>query len=379
MSNKVAHITLKLMRGLQRGVVQRIADTEVSGFQVWCGKKSVSYYLRKRCRNREHTILIGHYPEMFPDEARAIAIAKLAELAGRFTVSSGQVINAGRNPKLKEIFDYYLSKLTKVNTFNSARFALKHLECIYSKGVYDVTPDDMSRIHQKHKEHPVMANTIVKTAQVAVKTYLRDNDMQEHDISKGIVLYPTQARQRYLTNDEMERFFKGIEHLKSNTRYGMIADIFLVLLYTGARKSNVAEMRIEEINDNDVWVIPKEKYKANREHRIALGADELSIIRAYIGERKHGLVFEHTGSLNTKLENAKKELCKYAGLDNFVIHDLRRTLGTWMLSNGVPIEVVSKKLGHSSINITEQVYAHLMPETSIEATVKTIRKMQKKK
>jgi integrase len=39
-------------------------------------------------------------------------------------------------------------------------------------------------------------------------------------------------------------------------------------------------------------------------------------------------------------------------------HDLRRTAGSWMLQRGVPIEVVSRMLGHASKATTERVYAH---------------------
>jgi integrase len=47
-----------------------------------------------------------------------------------------------------------------------------------------------------------------------------------------------------------------------------------------------------------------------------------------------------------------------------------------MLSNGAPIEVVSETLGHSSIRITEQVYAKLLPKKVANATSAAIRKMR---
>jgi integrase len=41
-------------------------------------------------------------------------------------------------------------------------------------------------------------------------------------------------------------------------------------------------------------------------------------------------------------------------------HDLRHTAGTLMLRRGVPIEVVSKTLGHSDIALTYRVYRHVL-------------------
>ncbi len=44
------------------------------------------------------------------------------------------------------------------------------------------------------------------------------------------------------------------------------------------------------------------------------------------------------------------------------IHDLRHTHASWLIQDGVPIFTISRRLGHSSIKTTEQVYGHLMPE-----------------
>lgn len=49
------------------------------------------------------------------------------------------------------------------------------------------------------------------------------------------------------------------------------------------------------------------------------------------------------------------------------LHDLRHTAASLMLGAGVPLKVVSEALGHSSIAITADVYAHVTPELRREA------------
>jgi integrase len=49
------------------------------------------------------------------------------------------------------------------------------------------------------------------------------------------------------------------------------------------------------------------------------------------------------------------------------LHDLRHTAATLMLGAGVPLKVVSEALGHSSIAITADVYAHVTPDLRREA------------
>ena len=54
----------------------------------------------------------------------------------------------------------------------------------------------------------------------------------------------------------------------------------------------------------------------------------------------------------------------------FRIHDMRHTHATWLLESGVNIKAVSERLGHSSIRITLDTYAHVgqsMQEEAVKA------------
>ena len=49
------------------------------------------------------------------------------------------------------------------------------------------------------------------------------------------------------------------------------------------------------------------------------------------------------------------------------LHDLRHTAASLMLAEGVSVKVVSETLGHSSVGVTLDVYAHVSPELRREA------------
>ena len=55
------------------------------------------------------------------------------------------------------------------------------------------------------------------------------------------------------------------------------------------------------------------------------------------------------------------ELMRKVGLDGFSLHSLRHCHASSLLSNGVPIAVVSQRLGHSDQNITLSIYSHALP------------------
>lgn len=61
---------------------------------------------------------------------------------------------------------------------------------------------------------------------------------------------------------------------------------------------------------------------------------------------------------------------KECGLPRIRLHDLRHTAATIMLINGIPLFIVSRILGHESVDITGNLYGHLLVEDQIEATEK---------
>ena len=69
----------------------------------------------------------------------------------------------------------------------------------------------------------------------------------------------------------------------------------------------------------------------------------------------------------TTIGRRKDEYCVKAGIKKIRIHDLRHSHASLLLSNGVPITVISKRLGHSTIQMTLNTYAHLIPEDEDKA------------
>lgn len=62
-----------------------------------------------------------------------------------------------------------------------------------------------------------------------------------------------------------------------------------------------------------------------------------------------------------------KDLLKAAGLPEIRFHDLRHTAATLMLLNGIPLLVVSRRLGHAKPSITLDIYGHALPGMQNEA------------
>jgi integrase len=67
------------------------------------------------------------------------------------------------------------------------------------------------------------------------------------------------------------------------------------------------------------------------------------------------------------LSDAFKKLVKRSGLPRIRLHDLRHTHATLLLKAGVPIKVVSERLGHATPGFTMATYQHVLPGMQAEA------------
>lgn len=69
----------------------------------------------------------------------------------------------------------------------------------------------------------------------------------------------------------------------------------------------------------------------------------------------------------SNLYHSFKSLLQKSDLPDIRFHDLRHTAATLMLNHGVPAIIVSRRLGHSRVSVTLDIYGHLIPEMQDEA------------
>jgi integrase len=81
--------------------------------------------------------------------------------------------------------------------------------------------------------------------------------------------------------------------------------------------------------------------------------------------REHGLVFSTPIGTPIEPRNLNRSfvaLRDRAGVRRVRLHDLRHTCATLLLAKGVDARTIMEILGHSAINVTMNVYAHVLPE-----------------
>ena len=60
-------------------------------------------------------------------------------------------------------------------------------------------------------------------------------------------------------------------------------------------------------------------------------------------------------------------LLKRAKLPAVRFHDLRHSHATSLLASGVPVKIISERLGHTSVAFTQDIYSHVLPNMQQQA------------
>lgn len=136
-------------------------------------------------------------------------------------------------------------------------------------------------------------------------------------------------------------------------------DLFIFSVFTGLGRAEIAELNVSNLEykpDGSVWINIK-RAKTKIECVIKLLDIPLRIIEKYQGEGENGRLFfiPQTCSLSRSLKiiadmaKLEERLTFYMGRHCFAVN---------CLNNGVPIETISKMMGHSNIKTT-QIYAEI--------------------
>ncbi|WP_418509566.1 tyrosine-type recombinase/integrase [Corallibacter sp.] len=183
----------------------------------------------------------------------------------------------------------------------------------------------------------------------------------EKDPAVNYQLHFDKVERDYLTEEELNTLETSI--LEKQT-HKIVRDIFVFFCYTGLAYCDVFELTQENIVlgiDGNKWLMTQRE-KTVTKIRVPLLDTVLTIIEKYQEYPK----CIQTGKLlpvysNQKMNQYIKEVTKKLKIEkHLTFHIARHTFATTVtLSNGVPIETVSKLLGHTKI-ATTQIYARVI-------------------
>ena len=152
------------------------------------------------------------------------------------------------------------------------------------------------------------------------------------------------ARERALDDAELAKVWAAAATL--GYPFGLATQL---LILTGARLTEIGSLRWAEINNGDNIIrLEGARTKSGKPHTIPLAPAALTIldVAPRIGSEFVFTIFGRKPA--TGWTQAKRELDAAAGVNDWRLHDLRRTMATGLQRLGFSLQVIEAVLGHTS-------------------------------
>lgn len=176
--------------------------------------------------------------------------------------------------------------------------------------------------------------------------------------------------QSALTGEQVRAMVNAATNLRNKA-------IIMMLAQTGLRIHELLNITLEqyESRSNNILVV---RGKGDKDRLIGLSDETIKLIDSYItNERKNGCEYLFVGNQGNKMDGKNtsamlKVAARKAGIENWEElhisnHTMRRTFATMMSEADVPIEVISKAMGHSNPALTMQRYIKRTEKRAVDA------------
>ncbi len=166
-----------------------------------------------------------------------------------------------------------------------------------------------------------------------------------------VTRFTEEGRDRFITAEEIPAFWNVLNASDNPDR----EHFFKMALYTGQRKTNLMHMALDNIDlANQVWTIPREQFKGGKgkrhPHPVPLIDDACRIIEVRKNMLGRKYVFPGRRANGRPIGNVNfwwSAIAEEAGIPDVTVHDIRRTLATWMAMTGASYPIIAQLLGHA--------------------------------
>jgi integrase len=358
------------------------ADTVVTGLVLRVTSKgartwSVAYkaYDAEKKRMVNQRLTLGRYPAVGLKKARALARETLEQVeaghnpaAEKREARKAQAEDADASMKVENVVADFIELYHKKRKRNRS---WKHVERIFAnhvlprwqgRDIREIKPNDLRDI-LRQMERDGYGNQCNRVLAAVRKFGNWCVEEQYIELSFAVhVKRPMQevTRDRVLSFQELRDLWAAIE-----SEHYPFRELFKMFILTAQRRSEVANMRWSEIDlQNGLWTIPGAKAKNGRSHEVPLSRQALAILDDLPRFTGGDFVFStKAGATPTSnFSTAKARIAARADalradagrapIEDWRVHDLRRTAATGMGYLNTPYEIIGRVLNHTPKGVT---------------------------
>jgi len=333
------------------------SKTSAFGLRVSMGGTK-TWIVRYRQSGSRRRYVLGRFPQVSVADARQAAKRYLGQVAGGADPARERA-DAKGEPTFADLADLYLERHAKVNKKpRSIQEDIKTLnrELLPAWGprkVHDIRKSDVVDVLDTiiARNKLVMANR-TRALMSKIFNFAIGRDYIEYNpCHKVMPLMKEHSRDRVLTDGEVRSLWLALEAEPARVKAA-----FRLALWTVARRSEILGVRWSELDlDGGWWTLPAERSKNGLAHRIPLVPSAVALLRT-LQEGPHDAEYVFRGGRTGQpVSNPQKWLARIrnrAGLADFRLHDIRRTVASSLTGLGVSRLVVSKLLNHVETGVT---------------------------
>ena len=336
-----------------------------------------TFILYRKVQGAPERIKIGRFPDLTIEQARTEA-QRLTSLITLGHNPHKDRVAERRSITFRQLYEKYYThhalKFTKRPRENQKMMDCHVFPAFGKCKAKDITTALIRNFHAKivEKRAGSTANRLLAVISAVYNFGIRESYIDGPNPCVGLRKYKMASRDRFLNLDELELFFAAVDQEEP-----LFRDFFKLLLYTGARKSNVLAMQWSEINlDVKRWRIAETQTKNRDVNIVLLSEPALDILKERDAANRalevpSPFVFPGTAK-DGYLKDPKKAFDRVRARMNvhdIRMHDLRRTLGSYMAISGASLPIIGKALNHKS-QVSTAIYARLSNDPVLEAVNK---------
>lgn len=331
------------------------------------GEKSFIYIYHFAGRKRRMTL--GKYPHCSLAKAKELhheALKKLNSGVDPALEKAKDKLEARDASTVEGLIEEYLEKHAKPNKRSwkeDERMLKKDILPVWAKRkAKDITRRDVIQMLDKIKERgsPIVANRTLACVRRMFNFAIKRAILESTPCFMIEAPAKENRRDRYLSADEIKIVWHGLNNAPMSDAVKLALKFLLV---TAQRKSEVISAGWSEFDlYANVWTIPASKAKNKQAHRVPLSDLAIELLREVkkINSDSHWLFPSERTDVPIRGQSVdhalRRSMDLFSGIEEFCVHDCRRTAATHMAALRISGETLSRVLNHAKRGVTEQHY-----------------------
>lgn len=334
------------------------------------GKKSFVLSYRSRTGSRRKRLMVlGPVGVLTLDQARSLAISHLATIRQGVDPAEARK-RSESNVTIATLFDHFLNNYAKVHKKSwkdDERRLRSHIPKQWlSRSPTEITRTGIQSLHQQLGERaPYEANRLLALLRVVFNECRRAGLLPpgHENPASDIKPFKEKSRKRAATQNEVQRIAAAIDEEPSI----YIRALIWLYLLTGARRNELLERSWADY-EPEQRRLRLDETKAGETQFVPLSAPALAILESLPRVEHNPFIFPGAkpGKHFVNISKPWKRILNKAGVEGLRLHDLRRTVGSWMSQDGTDLNAVKAALRHNNISTT-LVYARLTDQVAADA------------